>query len=72
MAIPIPTEHSLNIRNCCFLHRGDRDSLGHGVQWDNPYIVNSKKENAIMALSNKCQRYPPSCQEGIFTAVNLV
>ena len=40
--------------------RGDRGSLGHGVQWDNPYLGNSKKENAIMTLSNKYQRNPPS------------
>ena len=33
--------------------RGDRGSLGHRVQWDNPYIGNSKKENAIMTSSNK-------------------
>ena len=40
--------------------RGDRGSLGHGVQWDIAYIGNSKKENAIMILSNKCKRNPPS------------
>ena len=40
--------------------RGDRGSLGHGVQWDSPYIGNSKKENAIMTSSNKCQGNPPS------------
>ena len=38
--------------------RGDQGSLGHGVQWDSAYIGNSKKENAIMTLSNKCQRNP--------------
>ena len=40
--------------------RGDRGSLGHGVQWDIAYIGNAKKENAIMTLSNKCQGNPPS------------
>ena len=42
------------------LTRGDRGSLGHGVQWDIAYIGNSRKENAIMTLSNKCQGNPPS------------
>ena len=50
--------------------RGDRGSLGHGVQWDSPYIGNSKKENAVMALSNKC--LSAYCQTGIFTDSNLV
>ena len=40
--------------------RGDRGSLGHGVQWDKPCIGNSKKENAIMTLPNKFERNPPS------------
>ena len=39
---------------------GDCGSLGHGVQWDSSYIGYSKKENAIMTSSNKCQAHPPS------------
>ena len=42
------------------MSRGDWGSLGHGDQWDSPYIGNSKKENAIMTLSNKCHIIPPS------------
>ena len=33
-------------------YSGDRASLEQGVQWDSPYIGNSKKENVIMTSSN--------------------
>ena len=49
------------MRAVCCGNRGDWGSLGHGLQWDNPYIGNSKKENAIMIISNKCQRNPRFC-----------
>ena len=45
-------KHSSDLCHQIDYSRGDRGSLGHGVQWDSPYIGNSKKKNAIMTSSN--------------------
>ena len=50
--------------------RGDWGSLGHGVQWDSPYIGNSNKDYQINVMETL--HLSASWQEGIFTAVNLV